>query len=51
MVHALLPFVFTSTGRNNIKKLHDQKITNRVRGETDAPVQQDPPIQLKSACQ
>lgn len=31
MVHALLPFLFTATGRNTIKKLHDQMITHRVR--------------------
>ena len=51
MVHALLPFAFTATGRNTINKLHEQMITHRVRGETGARVQQDSPTQLKSACQ
>ena len=51
MVHALLPFLFTATGRNTIYKLHEQMITHRVRGQKDAHVRQDPPTQLKSACQ
>jgi hypothetical protein len=31
MVHALLPFLFTSTGSRTIARLHDRMIANRTR--------------------
>lgn len=31
LVHALLPFLFTSTGSTTIAHLHDHMITNRDR--------------------
>lgn len=31
MLHGLLPFLFTRTGRNTIEMLHDRMIVNRHR--------------------
>lgn len=31
LVHGLLPFLFTSTGSNAIRELHERMVTNRAR--------------------
>ena len=31
LVHGVLPFLFTKTGSNTIRRLHDRMVTNRVR--------------------
>ena len=40
MLHGLLPFLFTSTGRRTIELLHDRMVINRRRHS-------DPPPGLK----
>ncbi len=37
MLHGLLPFLFTRTGRNTIEMLHDRMIVNRHRQAPGAP--------------
>jgi hypothetical protein len=32
-VHAILPFLFTTTGRSAITDLHEKMVTHRQRGE------------------
>lgn len=34
MVHAVLPFLCTSTGSQTVKRLHDRMVVNRVRTAT-----------------
>lgn len=36
MLHGLLPFLFTRTGRNTIEMLHDRMIVNRHRQPASA---------------
>ena len=35
-VHAVLPFLFKSTGRETILKLHERMVTHRVRSRPQA---------------
>jgi hypothetical protein len=37
MLHGLLPFLFTTTGRQTIEMLHDRMVVNRHRQPTSAP--------------
>ena len=38
LVHAVLPFLCTSTGSQTIRRLHDRMVANRARTPADAPV-------------
>ncbi len=38
-VHAILPFLCTTTGSQTVRRLHDRMVTNRVRQTTDAALQ------------
>ena len=37
LVHGLLPFLFTSTGSNTIRALHERMVTNRARQPARTP--------------
>lgn len=39
LVHAVLPFLCTSTGSQTIRRLHDRMVVNRVRAPADTAVQ------------
>jgi hypothetical protein len=41
MLHGLLPFLFTSTGRQTIEMLHDRMVVNRHRQSTPRRVVSD----------
>ena len=34
LVHAVLPFLCTSTGSQTVRRLHDRMVVNRVRAAT-----------------
>jgi hypothetical protein len=41
MLHGLLPFLFTSTGRRTIEMLHDRMVVNRHRQPASAHIAAD----------
>ena len=36
MVHGILPFLFTSTGSQTVKRLHERMVVSRRRAEVSA---------------
>lgn len=36
MVHGILPFLFTSTGSQTVKRLHDRMVVSRRRAKVSA---------------
>ena len=39
LVHAVLPFLCTSTGSQTIRRLHDRMVVNRVRAPAESTAQ------------
>lgn len=46
-VHAVLPFLFKSTGRETIVKLHHRMVTHRVRDRARADIAEQSPVQSR----